>query len=149
MVLKFIEATVRMDRVGENGNTKMVTERYLVAPTSGRLAEAEEMVLNYLAPFATNGTLFITAAKIVEFFDVFKYREDSSEPTKYYNVRISIVTIDECTGKEHSTPAKILIEATDIETAQDILREKTKDYMLDFDTVQISETKYVDIFLNK
>ena len=148
MVLKFIEATVRMDRVGENGCMKKVTERYLVAPASGRLTEAEEIVLNNLAPFVS-GEIYITAAKNVEFFEVFPYHTETNDVTKYYKVRISIVTIDENTGKERHTPAHILIEATDLKQAQDILREKTKDYMLDFDTVQISETKYVDIFLNK
>lgn len=139
----FILAVVRYDRMAENGTTKKVTEHYLSDALTFSLAEAR--IINEVAPFS-QGEMEIRSMKRVEFFEIFRAKDDDTADT-FYKVRIKITTIDEKSGKEHISPADILVNASSIDDALSRLKKATEKYMLDFSTAQVSETKIADVFL--
>lgn len=138
---EYIEANVKYDRAAENGALKPVTDRYIVDAIT--FSEAESRLLEEVGPFAA-GEVVVKDMKRVQYMEIFECTDDSAD--KFFKVKISIISYDEEKEKERRTNAAILVQASDIPNALDRMREQMKSYMMEFDIVNVADTKIMDIY---
>lgn len=141
MTKEYIESNVRYERQTEDGGLKKVTERYIVDALT--FTEAEHRLMEEVGCFAS-GELQVRDMKRVEYYEVFESTDDVAD--KFFKVRISIITYDEETSKERRKAATLLVQAHDISDALERMRESMKGHMVDFDIVNVSDTKIMDIY---
>jgi hypothetical protein len=123
----------------ENGVTKTVTESYLVDALSFTEAEArivEEMKVFISGEFAVTG---ITRKKYSETF-----LNDSGD--RYYNTRLSFITIDEKSGSEKRTAVNMRVEASSVVEAAEIVEAEMRKTMIDYEIIGVVETAIMDLF---
>lgn len=138
---EYIESNVKYERAAENGAFKTVTERYIVDALN--FTEAERRLMEEVGPFAS-GDFQVRDMKRVQYMEIFETEDDSAD--KFFKVRISIINIDEESGKERRTTASILVQGSDIPNTLERMREQMKGYMLDFDIIGVADTKIMDVF---
>lgn len=138
---EYIESNVKYERMTDNGALKKVTERYVVEALN--FAEAENRLMEEVSCFSS-GEFQVWDMKRTQFMEIFETTDESAD--KFFKVKISIITLDEESGKERKTSATLLVQASDIPNALDRMRESMKDYMLDFDIVNVADTKIMDVY---
>lgn len=138
---EYIESNVKYERMAENGALKKVTERYVVEAMN--FTEAENRLMEEVSCFAS-GEFQVWDMKRTQFMEIFETTDESAD--KFFKVKISIITLDEESGKERRTNATLLVQASDIPNALERMRESMKDYMLDFDIVNVADTKIMDVY---
>lgn len=138
---EYIESNVKYERAAENGGLKKVKERYIVEALN--FTEAERRLMEEVGPFAS-GELQCWDMKRVQYMEVFECNEDSAD--KFFRIKISVLNIDEETGKERRQVYNILVQASDVPNALERLRENMRNSMLDFDIVHVNDSKIMDIY---
>lgn len=135
----WFQTHVRYEKTLENGTQSKVTEAYLVNAMS--FTEAESRTIDEMTPFIV-GEFEVSAAKKMNISELFP-NEDGD---KWYLAKVMFVTLDEKTGTEKRTPSRMLIRATDFQSAVKNLEEGMKGTMSDWEIASISESKIVDVF---
>lgn len=136
----YFECTVKFDQMQENGMIKKVSENYLVDAMS--FTEAETQMINYIRPFVS-GDYRLTSVKRSKISDVVnsKIKDDD---LKFFLVKLGVIFMDE-KGKEKIIPNYMLIEAKDVNIANentiDIMKNSICDYKIEF----VKETKIIDV----
>lgn len=125
--------------VGENGADQKLTESYLVDALS--FTEAEARILKEMEGYINDG-FRIVIMKRANYSDLL---EDENGDF-YYKVKVVFVSIDEEKGKEKKTSSYVLVQAKDIEAAQENIKHGLRDMTVDWDVSSISETLIVDVF---
>ena len=139
MMHTWFECKIRYEKVMENGMNKKVTEPYLVDALS--FTEAEARIIEEIQPYITGDFTVadIKRAKISElFFNNAGYR--------FFKVKLNFITLDEKSGAEKKTAANMLVQATTLEEAKNVLVEGMKSTMCDYSIENIGETKLMDVF---
>lgn len=129
---------VSYEKILENGMQKKVTEPYLVDALS--FTEAEARIIEEMSPFIT-GEFTVSAVGRERLTEVFFNKGES-----YYKVKINFITLDERSGVEKKTPAKMLVEAENIKEAISVFEEKMRGTLSDYVIVSVSETAIMDVF---
>ncbi|RHR56669.1 DUF4494 domain-containing protein [Parabacteroides sp. AF17-28] len=130
---------VSFEKVLENGMQKKVTEPYLVDALS--YTEAEARITEEIKPFIS-GEFTIADIKRAHFSETFF--NDNGD--RFYKVRIYFITLDEKSGAEKRTPAKMLVQASGLKEALDNFEEGMKDTLADYTVIGIEETALMDVF---
>mgnify|MGYP001137314482 FL=1 len=65
---------------------------------------------------------------------------------RFYKVRIYFITMDEKSGAEKRTLAKMLTQASSVKEALDNFEEGMKGTLADYTIMEISETPIMDVF---
>jgi hypothetical protein len=136
-----METKIRYEKVQENGNTKKVTEPYLVSALS--FTEAEARIIEEMTPFIS-GEFKVTAIKITNYSEVVSTTDESAD--KWYKAKVNFVTLDEKSGAEKKTSNYLLLEASDLDDAKKRLNEHMKGTMADWEAESVSETKIMDVY---
>ena len=123
----------------ENGMQKKVTEPYLVDALS--FTEAEARIIEEIRPFIT-GVFTVADIKRAHFSESF-FNESGD---RFYKVRIYFITMDEKSGAEKRTLAKMLTQASSVKEALDNFEEGMKGTLADYTIMEISETSIMDVF---
>lgn len=129
---------VSYEKILENGMQKKVTEPYLVDALS--FTEAEARIIEEMSPFIT-GEFTVSAVGRERLTEVFFNKGE-----RYYKVKINFITLDERSGVEKKTPAKMLVEAENIKEAISVFEEKMRGTLSDYVIVSVSETAIMDVF---
>lgn len=138
---KWFEAIVRYDKVMESGETKKVSETYVVdAITFG---EAEERIAEEMKPYMS-GDFDIKNINPAPYSEIFF--SDNSEDDKWYKAKLDFITIDEKTEKEKHSQTTYLCQACSAEQAQKNVDEVMGHTMVDYQVKAIVETKILDVF---
>jgi len=137
----WMETKIRYEKVQENGNTKKVTEPYLVSALS--FTEAEARIIEEMTPFIS-GEFKVTAIKITNYSEVVSTTDESAD--KWYKAKVNFVTLDEKSGAEKKTSNYLLLEASDLDDAKKRLNEHMKGTMADWEAESVSETKIMDVY---
>lgn len=138
---KWFETIVRYDKVIESGETKKVSETYVVdAITFG---EAEESIAEEMKPYIS-GDFDIKNINPAPYSEIFFSDRDSDD--KYYRVKLAFITIDEKTQKEKKSKVTYLVQANSLEQARKNAEEVMKGTMIDYEFVSVTETKILDVF---
>ena len=151
-----------LDRTTENGMTKKVTEQYIVADCLG-LSESEARTVEYIQPFAT-GDFEVISSRVAPYteivYDKFgivsqidgeaqkllgQNRKASTDPDRWYRVKVYFITLYERNGSEKRTMQNLLVNACSVNAAHDITVEHLKCCMSDYEIGNVDETKILDV----
>ena len=141
---RWFETIVRYDKVMESGETKKVSETYVVdAITFG---EAEESIAEEMKPYIS-GDFDIENINPAPYSEIFFSDKDTDD--KYYRVKLAFITIDEKTQKEKKSKVTYLVQADSLEQARKNTEEVMNGTMIDYEFVSVTETKILDVFEKK
>lgn len=135
----YFTCRVSYDKLLENGMQKIVTEPYLVDALS--YTEAEARIIEEVRPFVT-GEFTIADIKRAHYAELF-FNESGD---RFYKVKVYFVTLDEKSGAEKRTAAKMLVQASTLKDALEVFEEGMKGTMADYTLVAIEETMLMDVF---
>ncbi|MGJ0697984.1 DUF4494 domain-containing protein [Parabacteroides merdae] len=135
----WFQCNVNFEKMLENGMQKKVTEPYLVDALS--FTEAEARIIEEIKPFIT-GEFTVTDIKRARLSELF-FNENGD---RYYKVKVYFITLDEKSGAEKRTGAKMLVQANTLKEAISVLEEGMKGTMADWTLASVSETQIMDVF---
>ena len=137
----WFEAKVRYDKTMEDGCLKKVTETYVIDALS--FGEAEKRILEEMTSYVS-GEVEVCALKIAPYKEIFF--ADSDMADRWYVAKLAFITIDEKTDKQKKTRVCYLVNAGNINAAIKNIEEVMAGTMIDYDTLNVSETQILDVF---
>ena len=137
----WFEAKVRYDKAMEDGCLKKVTETYVIDALS--FGEAENRILEKMGSYVS-GEIDVCGLKIAPYKEIFF--ADNNMDDKWYVAKLAFITIDEKTDKEKKTRVCYLVNAGNINAAIKNIEEVMAGTMIDYDTLNVSETQILDVF---
>lgn len=137
----WFEAKVRYDKTMEDGCLKKVTETYVIEALS--FGEAEKRILEKMGSYVS-GEIDVCGLKIAPYKEIFF--ADSDMADRWYVAKLAFITIDEKTDKEKKTRVCYLVNAGNINAAIKDIEEVMAGTMIDYDTLNVSETQTLDVF---
>lgn len=138
----WFECRIRYTKMLENGMNKRVIEPYLVDALS--FTEAEARIIEEMTPFIDGGFV-VTDIKRAIYNDVVFSDEDNSG--YWFRCKITIVTLDEKSGTEKKVSMNILVQASYLDKAKNMLDDWMKVSMSDYLVNSVVETSIVDVFV--
>ena len=120
---------------------KKVVEIYTVDALS--FSEAEERIMEEMSSYVS-GEIDIVDLKIAQYKEIFF--ADSDLADKWYKAKLAFITIDEKTDKEKKTSVFYLVNAGNINSAIKNIDEVMGGTMIDYQTLNVSETNIMDVF---
>ena len=137
----WFECKVRYEKMMEDGMPKKVVELYTVDALS--FSEAEERIMEEMSSYVS-GEIEIADLKIAPYKEIFF--ADSDLADKWYKTKLAFITIDEKTDKEKKTSVFYLVNAGNINSAIKHIDEVMGGTMIDYQTINVSETSIMDVF---
>lgn len=137
----WFEAKIRYEKSMEDGCLKKVEETYVIDALS--FGEAEKRILEEMASYVS-GEVEVCALKIAPYKEVFF--ADSNMADRWYMAKLAFITIDEKTDKEKKTSVCYLVNAGNFYAAIKNIGEVMAGTMIDYDTLNVSETQILDVF---
>lgn len=135
----WFQCNVNFEKMLENGMQKKVTEPYLVDALS--FTEAEARIIEEIKPFIS-GEFTVTDIKRARLSELF-FNENGD---RYYKVKVYFITLDEKSGAEKRTGAKMLVQANTLKEAVSYLEERMKGTLADYTIASVAETQIMDVF---
>ena len=137
----WFECKVRYEKMMEDGMPKKVVEVYTVDALS--FSEAEERIMEEMSSYVS-GEIEIADLKIAPYKEIFFADNDLAD--KWYKTKLAFITIDEKTDKEKKTAVFYLVNAGNINSAIKNIDEVMGGTMIDYQTINVSETSIMDVF---
>lgn len=137
----WFECKVRYEKMMEDGMPKKVVEVYTVDALS--FSEAEERIMEEMSSYVS-GEIEIADLKIAPYKEIFFADNDLAD--KWYKTKLAFITIDEKTDKEKKTSVFYLVNAGNINSAIKNIDEVMGGTMIDYQTINVSETTIMDVF---
>ena len=137
----WFECKVRYEKMMEDGMPKKVVEVYTVDALS--FSEAEERIMEEMSSYVS-GEIEIADLKIAPYKEIFF--ADNELADKWYKTKLAFITIDEKTDKEKKTSVFYLVNAGNINSAIKNIDEVMGGTMIDYQTINVSETTIMDVF---
>ena len=137
----WFECKVRYEKTMEDGMPKKVVEIYTVDALS--FSEAEERIMEEMSSYVS-GEIDIVDLNIAQYKEIFF--ADSDLADKWYKAKLAFITIDEKTDKEKKTSVFYLVNAGNINSAIKNIDEVMGGTMIDYQTLNVSETNIMDVF---
>ena len=120
---------------------KKVVEVYTVDALS--FSEAEERIMEEMSSYVS-GEIEIADLKIAPYKEIFFADNDLAD--KWYKTKLAFITIDDKTDKEKKTSVFYLVNAGNINSAIKNIDEVMGGTMIDYQTINVSETSIMDVF---
>ena len=137
----WFETKVQYEKTLENGQSKRVTEQYVVDAIS--FTEAETTIIKEMEPYV-GGELFVKAIKRAAFSEVLFSDNDTDD--RYFKAKVQFISIDEKTEKEKRSNVVYLVQAANIDVARNYIKEHFEHTLIDYETVQLADTPILDVF---
>ncbi|KAF5072854.1 hypothetical protein DSECCO2_197420 [anaerobic digester metagenome] len=137
--MNLFECKIKYDKLQENGIQKTVTEPYLLDALS--FTEAEKRIVEEVQPFIS-GEFTISDIKRKRFAEVLL----NDRGDRYYKARLQYLTLDEKSGTEKKTNVNMLVQASSLREALEIVEKEMDKTMIDYVIHTISETPIMDLF---
>ena len=137
----WFECKVRYEKTMEDGMPKKVVEIYTVDALS--FSEAEKRIMEEMSSYVS-GEIEIADLKIAQYKEIFF--ADSDLADKWYKAKLAFITIDEKTDKEKKASVFYLVNAGSINSAIKNIDEVMGGTMIDYQTINVSETNVMDVF---
>lgn len=135
----WFECKVRYEKLLENGMQKMVTEPYLVDALS--FTEAEARIIQEITPYMS-GEFTISNIKRVKYAESFF----NDEGDRYYKMRLYFISLDEKSGAEKKTAVNMLVQASTLKEAIEIIETEMEKSMVDYTIASAAETAIMDVY---
>nr|DAQ59639.1 MAG TPA: protein of unknown function (DUF4494) [Caudoviricetes sp.] len=135
------ECKIKYEKVHDNGQTKKVTETYVVKGIC--FTEAENRIVDEMTPFIS-GEFTVANIKRAKYAEMFPSDEEAAD--RWFKCKLSFITLNERSGAEKRTTSLMLVQAADLRDAVKKLDEGMKGTMADYRIVSVSETPIMDIY---
>ena len=135
----WFECKVRYEKMLETGVQKMVTEPYLVDALS--FTEAEARITEEILPFMS-GEFSISDIKRAKYSESF-FNEKGD---RYYKMRLYFITLDEKSGTEKKSATSMLVQASTLKEAVQIVETEMEKSMIDYTIASATETAIMDVY---
>ena len=135
----WFECKVRYEKMQESGMQKTVTEPYLVDALS--FTEAESRIIEEIKPYIS-GEFTIADIKRVKYAETFF----NAEGDRYFKSKLYFLSLDEKSGSEKKTAVNMLVQASTLKEAVDIVETEMKKTMIDYEFASVAETAIMDVF---
>lgn len=135
----WFECKVRYEKMLESGMQKMVTEPYLVDAWS--FTEAEARITQEITPYMS-GEFSISDIKRVKYAESFF----NDQGDRYYKMRLYFITLDEKSGTEKKTAVNMLVQASTLKEAVEIIETEMEKSMVDYTIASATETAIMDVY---
>ena len=135
----WFECKLRYDKMLDTGIQKTVTEPYLVDALS--FTEAEARIIEEIKPYIS-GEFTISDIKRARYSDTF-FNETGD---RYFRAKLYYITLDEKSGSEKKTAVNMLVQATILKEAVEIIETEMKKTMIDYSIASVTETALMDVF---
>lgn len=135
----WFECKIKYEKVIEEGKTLTVNETYLIDALS--FTEAEKRIIQEMEPYISGDFLVanIRRARINEIF-----AHDGGD--KWYRCKVFFISLDEEKSVEKRTAVTMLVQATSVKEAIEVLTSEMKNSLVDYELVSVSETPIMEVY---
>lgn len=139
MSATWYECKVKYRKTHETGEQKLTTETYLLDAIS--FTEAEARINEEMAAY-TSEEFLITNIKVANLSEVHPFENSD----RWFKSKVSLIALDENSGKEKKTNMYMLVQANDVKEAFDNTTQAMDNTMGDYSIPAITESPIVDVF---
>ncbi|WP_037324971.1 DUF4494 domain-containing protein [Salinimicrobium terrae] len=139
MSVIWYECKVKYRKTHETGEQKVTTDTYLLDAIS--YTEAESRITEEMKAY-TNEDFRIMNIKVANFSEVHPFENSD----RWFKSKVSLVALDEESGKERKTNIYLLVQANDIKEAFENTTTAMADSMGDYTIPAITESPILDVF---
>lgn len=136
----WFEVTVRYERMLDDSSNKKVSETYVTEALS--FSEAEKRILNEVGKMVRGGLEVKKMAPAAYKEVVFS---DNASDEQWFKAKVSLITLDEKSGKEKRSTTQYLVQADTFDDAVTHINDFMRSCG-DFLTATVSETKIIDVY---
>jgi len=137
--MNLFECKIKYDKMLENGMQKSVTEPYLVDAVS--FTEAEKRIVEEMEPFIS-GDFTVSDIRRRRFAETFL----NETGDKFFKARLFFITLDAMNGVEKKTNVNMLVQASSLREAMEIVEAEMKKTMIDYEFHSITLTPILEVF---
>ena len=134
------ECKVKYQKVDENGKQKAVSEIYMVDAVS--FTDAEAQITKELEQYAGLGEFNVVSIKTASYSEIVP----NESGDRWFKCKAVFISFDEKTNKERRTSSNMLVQATDVKDAYEVLSKALSTSIADFTIPAIQESSIMDIF---
>ena len=139
MSVTWYECKVKYRKTHETGEQKVTTDTYLLDAVSYTEAEAR---INEEMKAYTSEEFWITNIKVANFAEVHPFENSD----RWFKSKVSLVALDEESGKERKTNMYMLVQANDVKEAFENTTKAMENSMGDYSIPSITESPILDVF---
>lgn len=139
MSVTWYECKVKYIKTHETGEQKVTTDTYLLDAVS--YTEAEARILEEMKAY-TSEEIRITNIKVANFAEVHPFENSD----RWFKSKVTLVALDEESGKEKKTNMYMLVQANDVKEAFDNTTTAMANTMGDYTIPSITESPILDVF---
>ena len=136
----WFECKVKYQKVDENGKQKGVAENYMVDAVS--FTDAEARITKELEQYAGLGEFVVASIKTTNYTEIIP----NESGDRWFKCKAVFISFDEKSGKERRSSSNMLVQATDVKDAYEVLSKALSTTMADFTIPAINESSIMDIF---
>lgn len=141
--MAYFLSKISYQKLNERGENKRVTESYLIDSLS--FTECEARVTKEMEEFIS-GDFLVKDISRYNISDIIQ-NENESDNDKWYNVKLTYITLDDKSGKEKKTNQHILVKCFSSSDAIKLTHEYMKGSISDYEISAVVETDIMDVFL--
>lgn len=135
------ECKVRYDKTSDAGETKKVTELFVVDALS--FTEAECRIMDEFTHYMS-GDIELKGLREAIYKEVVFSENDGDN--EWFKVKVCFLSPDEKSGKEKWSPVAYLVQAGGIKEAFSNIEEMMRSAMSDYTIQSVVRTKVIDVF---
>ncbi len=139
MSVTWFECKVKYKKTHETGEQKMTTDIYLLDAVS--YTEAEARISEEMTAY-TSEDFRIMNIKVANFSEVHPFENSD----RWFKSKVSLVALDEESGKEKKTNIYLLVQANDVKEAFENTTKAMEETMGDYSIPSITESPILDVF---
>ena len=139
MSVTWFECKVKYKKTHETGEQKMTTDTYLLDAVS--FTEAEARITEEMTAY-TSEDFRIMNIKVANFSEVHPFENSD----RWFKSKVSLVAMDEESGKEKKTNIYLLVQANDVKEAFENTTTAMEETMGDYNIPSITESPILDVF---
>lgn len=139
MSVIWYECKVKYRKTHETGEQKVTTDTYLLDAVS--YTEAEARITEEMKAY-TNEDFRIMNIKVANFSEVHPFENSD----RWFKSKVSLVALDEESGKERKTNMYLLVQANDVKEAFENTTKAMDSTMGDYSIPAITESPILDVF---
>lgn len=136
----WFECKVKYQKVDENGKQKGVSELYMVDAVS--FTDAESRITKELEEYAGLGEFIVASIKTTNYAEIIP----NESGDRWFKCKAVFISFDEKSGKERRSSSSMLVQATDVKDAYDVLSKALSTSISDFTIPTVQESSIMDIF---
>jgi hypothetical protein len=135
----WFETTIKFQKTCEDGQIRNVSELYFVDARS--FTEAEKRIIEEITPFVS-GELTVVRVKRARIAELF----DNPNGDKWYRAKVNFISLDEEKGVEKKTVTSMMVQASYLKEALELLVEKLSNTLSDWEVAVIAETAIMNVY---